>query len=213
MFNVDDKIGFAGSANLTSAGLGAATHPNLEITVPLSSTQLVQASAVLADWWELATPVTTAMVDECQAEAAQVPVRFSRSAMPTGTSSDDVEIADALLASNSEAQVWIKAMDAYHGDDWINSSKRGRPSFRLGDLLVIYVKGTGACFAVVRVSGDTRNDPDSSSRTVERRTRPFAGHGSPPSRSCFTPRTAGEPPWPSWGCPAGRCRADIAGCR
>jgi hypothetical protein len=159
VFLVDDAIGFVGSANLTSPGLGMGDRRNLEVTAVLSAAQLAEASVLLAQWRDQAEVVTDAMIDACQADAARLPVRISRTMITAGASSTDVELANALLDEGLQCKVWIKAMYTYRFENWVNSSKKGRPSFNVGDLLVIYVGGTNCCYAVVSVAGETRNDP------------------------------------------------------
>ncbi len=159
VFIVDDAIGFAGSANLTSPGLGMGMRRNLELTAVLSAAQLAEASALLAQWRDEAEVVTDAMIDACEADAARLPVRISRTMIAAGASSTDVELVNALLDESLRCRVWIKAMYAYRFENWVNSARKRRPSFNGGDLLVIYVGGTNCCYAVVSVVGDTRNDP------------------------------------------------------
>ena len=159
VFLVDDAIGFAGSANLTSPGLGVGKRRNLEVTVVLSAAQLAEASALLAQWREEAEVVTDAMIDACEADAARFPVRISRTMIAAGASTADVELVNALLDESLRSKVWIKAMYVYRFENWVNSSKKGKPSFNVGDLLVIYVGRTNCCYAVVSVAGETSHDP------------------------------------------------------
>jgi PLD-like domain len=158
VFLVDDNVGFAGSANLTSSGLGMGERRNREITVVLTSAQRSETEGIMTEWWSEAKTITIAMIEECGAAARRVPVRASR-VDELAFSDGDVALANSLLEQSLHSKVWLKAMFAYNSEDWVNSSKKGKPSFRAGDILVIYVKKTGCCYSVVQVTGDTRNDP------------------------------------------------------
>lgn len=71
----------------------------------------------------------------------------------------DPSFVSSLAVEDEQLPAWIKAMYAYRFEKWVNCSKRGRPSFNVGDLLVVYVGGTNCCYAAVSVAGETRNDP------------------------------------------------------
>ncbi len=82
-----------------------------------------------------------------------------------GEADHDVE---AVLAEGLAArQVWIKALyaDAVRADrpwspgDWVASPAVRRPSFAVGDLLLVYASYARVCNAVLRVVAPTRLDP------------------------------------------------------
>jgi hypothetical protein len=158
-FLIDNEIGFAGSANLTSSGLGIGERRNLEITVALTSKQCYEAAEILSEWWSGAKVVNNEMIEDCEAAARRVPVRMPRAYEPSISPESTIAVANSLLEQSLHFKVWLKAMFAYGTENWVNSSKKGKPSFRVGDILVIYVKKTGCCYSIVRVTGDTRNDP------------------------------------------------------
>lgn len=166
VFLVDDAAGWAGSANLTAPGLGEALRPNLELTVALSPGQVAQASRVLRGWRAAAKQVTPAMLDECQAKAALVPVRTS--APPGRRGSGRAAAGNKILEDALDAGVWVKAVyqDAARADEgwgpgsFVTSSKRGRPSFAVHDLLLVYAKGAKICNAVLEVDAAAYIDRD-----------------------------------------------------
>ena len=164
VFLTDTSTGFLGSGNLTGSGLGGQPRPNLELGVSLNPAQSAQAGTVLAAWRAAALPITAGMIDDCEREAAVLPVATPR---PPGAS-DRSDSADRILAAGVAAgQVWIKALYAdaaeaeqpWGDDGWVASPAIRKPSFAPGDLLLIYASYTGICNAVVRVVGPTRNDP------------------------------------------------------
>ncbi len=163
VFMVDRARGWVGSANLTAAGLGDSARPNLELTVALSAGQIARTAKVLASWWSAGTPITGDILDECEAKAALVPTRTSTPPGKGRTAAQRSAAGDKVLQDALHANVWIKAVyqdAARAGAAWgpgsfVTSSKRGRPSFTDGDLLLVYVKEAKTCNAVLEVHGDT----------------------------------------------------------
>lgn len=161
-----DSEGWVGSANLTTSGLGDGLRPNLELSVALTAAQVIDASARLETWRLRAKAVTQAMLDECEARASIVPVRTSPPP-GGGRASSRASKANRILEDAKTARVWVKAVyqDAALADvgwgrrSFVTSSKRGRPSFARGDLLLIYAKYAGICNAVLEVTGDAYIDP------------------------------------------------------
>ena len=154
---VDGTAGWVGSANLTASGLGGSVRPNMEMSVPLTAAQVAEAAAVVGAWWSAAAPVTAADLDECEARARLVPVRTS----PPPGGGGGAGPADGVLDDALDAGVWVKAVyqDAARADagwgtgSFVTSSKRGRPSFADGDLLVVYAKQAKVCNAVLEAVG------------------------------------------------------------
>lgn len=164
VFLTDGDAGFVGSGNLTGSGLGGQGRPNLELGVALDPGQCSQAGAVLKAWRDAAVAVTPAMIDACEKEAARLPTSVPRPLGDAGLP----DAADRVLREGLAAtQVWIKAMylDAteaarpWVAGDWVASPAIRRPSFAVGDLMLIYSSYAGVCNAVVRVVGPTRHDP------------------------------------------------------
>jgi hypothetical protein len=163
VFLADGSSGLLGSGNLTASGLGEPTRSNLELGVVLDAAQAAVADGVLSGWRATARPTTTSMLDECEKQAKGLRVPAPR--LPGGGSADDVE---AVLAEGLAAkQVWIKALyaDAAEADrpwspgDWIASPAVRRPSFAVGDLLLVYASYARVCNAVIRVVAPTPLDP------------------------------------------------------
>lgn len=79
-----------------------------------------------------------------------------------------VEKANQLLAEAGGVNLWIKAVygnEAAAGVEredgsWFSSSKRGRPHFAVGELVLIYAKGAQRCNTVLEIATEARYDPD-----------------------------------------------------
>jgi hypothetical protein len=158
-----DSAAFAGSANLTAAGLGTARRANAELSVLLDDMQRRQAEKVFAQWWGRASQVRESDIDECERIAAAIPTRISRPPRLPRARRVRADTADQLLCRASEVGTWIKAV--YRGEesypwaaDWVSTSVKGKPAFRTGDLLVVYAVYAKRCFTVLRVTGDTTFD-------------------------------------------------------
>ncbi|MGW0249878.1 phospholipase D family protein [Nocardia goodfellowii] len=164
---VDEDFGLVGSANLTGVGLGTHTTSNAELSVLLDGEAIQETRRILVSWW------TDDLVDsdrlaQLAAEAADLPkaVRYVPTnlgkAAPTGR---DVEqlLADAR---DPERTLWVKAqhhdpyLDGWREHGWFSSSKRGKPGFRQGDLVLIYSKEAHGCYAVVEIADEPTFDPD-----------------------------------------------------
>lgn len=156
---VDGTLGYVGSANLTYPGLGGYdAGQNLELSVRLLVEQCAEASELLETWWQTANPVTAEALEECQAAADTMATVF----VPrTSAGAEMAATAAQLLTEADTCKVWVKAIYQdgpgveWDGESFITSSKRGRPSFVIHDLMIIYVKDAKCCNAVVEVTGDT----------------------------------------------------------
>lgn len=79
-----------------------------------------------------------------------------------------VEVDEAALldAEARTVDLWAKAVYGdeeadWDGDDlWIAISKRGRPTFAVGDLVLIYAKGLRVCDAIAGVTDEAVWAPD-----------------------------------------------------
>lgn len=158
-----ESQGFTGSANLTSAGLGASSCANAELSVSLDDAQRREAREVYASWWKTATKLDHAAINECEQDAAKIPVRIARPPQASQRRADQVAIANRLLDRATQAGTWVKAV--YRGADdyqWdsplVSSSAKGKPSFQPGDILVVYAKYARTCFTVLEVVGETTFD-------------------------------------------------------
>ena len=155
--------GFTGSANLTSAGLGASARANAELTVVLDEAQRFEARGVYARWWSSAKPVTEQDIDECEQDAAKIPVRIARPPRTSRRKNSQVDEANHILRRAADANTWVKAV--YRGAEdfpwyspWVSSSSKGKPSFESGDVLVVYATDAQCCFTVLQVVGDSTFD-------------------------------------------------------
>jgi hypothetical protein len=165
-FLIDGSRGWAGSANLTASGLGENSRPNLELTVEMSAAQVAQTLQIISAWVSLAKPTTGAMIDECAAKAALIPTRTSTPPGKGRTAAKRSAAGDRILQDALHANIWIKAVyqDAARADagwalgSFVTSSKRGKPSFVNGDLLLVYAKQAKTCNAVLEVKGATYVD-------------------------------------------------------
>ena len=164
VFLVDDAFALVGSANLTGSGLGLVPKPNLELSVRLRDSDVPAARSRTEQWWNAAVKVDEDQLTRLEEAAKQLP-RAPRVSVPrTGGSSQDVEqlLSDARADGVS---LWIKAQygpgypDHWLTDGWFSSSKKGRPSFKPGDLVLVYAKDSSGCYAVVEVTDDPTYDP------------------------------------------------------
>jgi hypothetical protein len=166
VFLVDEVVGFVGSANLTTSGLGGDDWHNKELTVALCDAQRSAAVDQFDAWWSQATDVTSAMLRACAKDAKKV--RVTLDGEPVKANGDDAEIADNLLRESESVQVWIKAVYLdentadgwWSGHPWMGSPDAGRPGFKPGDLVLVYAKDAKRCNAVVEVTDESRRDPD-----------------------------------------------------
>lgn len=177
VFLVDGHTGFLGSANLTSAGLGGAMTPNLELSAAMTASQAATAQALVQSWWDSATVVSQALIDQVEDQARRVQVQSapppasgsgSQPQAQPGAQQLTPEAADALLRHSLGVTVWVKAVYAsddadqmgWPQDGWVSNAGPHQPSISDGDLLVLYVRGYGVCNAVLQATSDAYYDPD-----------------------------------------------------
>lgn len=166
LYLVDDAVGFVGSANLTTSGLGGDEGHNRELTIALSAEPRAAAVLQFDTWWNQGTDVTKATLRACARKAAKVRVTFTGE--PTDADPGEVATADELLREAENVQVWIKAVyrdtttadNPWSASPWFGSPDAGRPGFKPGDLVLLYAKGAKRCNAVLEVAADSRRDPD-----------------------------------------------------
>jgi hypothetical protein len=171
VFLADQAFGLVGSANLTNSGLGASGgKANAELGVLLDATQRQAAATHFDTWWDGASLVTELDIKAVEETAKQLPASVS-AMVPDAGSIDQalplVKSANQLLAEAGGVNLWVKAIyrdemtaDEPWGDgSWFSSSKRGKPSFAVGDLVLIYATGAHRCNAVVEVTAEARDDP------------------------------------------------------
>lgn len=156
-----DNVAFVGSGNLTSAGLGAGTLPNVELTTRLSAPQRAEVGAILQEWRDLATPVNKADLDRADRLAKSLPVALLQP-KPAQAASP----ATQLLIEARSAGLWTKAVyGSWHEQNWSSpdaffaSSKKVRPQFKTGDLALIYVRDYHSCASIVEVTSEAEFAP------------------------------------------------------
>lgn len=158
--------GIAGSGNLTYAGLGAGTNPNLEMYVELSTDQSKAAQVALDGWWAQSAEVDEAALRDVEDRARAVPDVIVPPSPPVGVETEVAQVAAELLAEARHVNLWAKAVYGdeeadWEGDDlWIASSKRGKPTFAPGDLVLIYAKDLHVCDAIVEIKAEAIWAPD-----------------------------------------------------
>ncbi|MCR6647271.1 MAG: phospholipase D-like domain-containing protein [Cellulomonas sp.] len=156
--------GMTGSGNLTHAGLGVGSKPNLELSVMLAQDQVKAAEVAFDGWWNASVVVNEATLGDAEAHARKVPTVVPPS--PPPGRANVAQVAAELLAEARHVNLWAKAVygDAeanWEGDDlWIASSKRGRPTFAPGDLVLIYAKDLHVCDAIVEITAEAIWAPD-----------------------------------------------------
>ncbi len=159
--------GLVGSGNLTQAGLGTSGQPNLEMSVALTPDQARAARDAFDGWWDSATVVNEAALRDAEARAREVPAVVVPPSRPSPPGGDDLpQVAAELLAEARHVNLWAKAVYGdeeadWEGDDlWIASSKRGKPTFAPGDLVLIYAKDLQVCDAIVEITAEAIWAPD-----------------------------------------------------
>jgi hypothetical protein len=164
---VTDDFAMVGSANLTNTGLGAASRPNLELSVELAGDAVARIRGIAETWWESAATVDRAALDDLEARVRTLPRVTLEPASVEAESMGDLvsdQIAE-LIADARERTLWVKAQygepspQQWLHTHWFSSTKRGRPSFKEGDLVLIYSKEAQACYAIVEVLDSAAMDP------------------------------------------------------
>lgn len=161
-----DDVGVVGSANLTMSGLGAGVNSNLELSVGLRATQVAAAKQVFLQWWRGARVVDHQSLKLAKAAAGDVLGVVPPKSASGGDDDEMTRKAVALLGEARRVNLWVKA---HYGDDaahdwfaehsWIASSRGKRPSFKVGDLVLIYAGDLHACYAIVQITSEARYDP------------------------------------------------------
>jgi len=160
------KAGLAGSGNLTQRGLGLHAKPNQEVTVRLTGDQVSAASALLDSWSAQGAAVDETMLAEVGERARKVPSVPAPDPDETDVDQHVIDEAAALLREARNVNLWVKAVygdedppDWSGPDAWIASSKRGRPSFAVGDLVLIYARDLHLCNAIVEITAEAEWAP------------------------------------------------------
>ncbi|MBS0024486.1 phospholipase D-like domain-containing protein [Microbacterium paraoxydans] len=172
----DETFGMMGSANLTGPGLGASADPNFELSLRLRPDDALAVWTQLDEWWNASAAVSREDIDDLDRRARELPraiaVEFSPG--PDEFNEDISELAD-LVSDARERSLWVKAQygqpkyNQWRSEFWFSSAAHRRPSFAPGDLVLIYAKEAHACYAIVEVVDEPRNDPQ---YIVERGGRP-----------------------------------------
>lgn len=155
--------GFLGSANLTGAGLGSSAAPNVELGVELGGAQVAAVKSAMESWQS--REVSADDLNELHAQAQQL----TRAGRPSSDGMDSVSglaIVEQLLldARDRERALWMKseygvpALDQWRGDWYFGSPRKGRPSIKPGDLVLICAQ-TRDCYAVVEVTSEPEDLP------------------------------------------------------
>ena len=164
---IADEFAMVGSANLTNTGLGAATRPNVELSVQLAGEDVAHVRRTIGTWWESAETVDLAALADLEARVTRLPrLALQRTGVEAEPSDNKVgdQIAE-LIADARQRSLWVKAQygapnaQQWLDTHWFSSSKRGRPSFKEGDLVLIYSKEAHASYAIVEVRDAADNNP------------------------------------------------------
>lgn len=164
VYLVDHTFGLVGSANLTGSGLGSTLTPNLELSVRLQADAVVEATRQVATWWNDAKPVLGHDLTELEAEARKLP-RAALVSLPELVGNGSNSALVDLLADARLVNLWVKAQygepdaDQWREEFWFSSRGDRVPSFKAGDLVLIYARDVHACYAIVEVVDSPHNDP------------------------------------------------------
>ena len=153
-----------GSANLTRPGLGLADKSNRELGVTLDASGREKAHQEIASW--PARTITTHDLDELLAKAKSLS-RPSKPADSDLTPELASQQAEQLLidARDPDRKLWLKleygkpALEDWRKPSYFASPKKGKPSFKPGDLVFICAKDTQECYAVVEVTSEPEEKP------------------------------------------------------
>lgn len=173
--------GVIGSANLTGAGLGSSASPNKELGVSLTREQARAARELITEC--PAKRVGTTDFESLLENAKRMGQQAGLQQDPLDAGSA-LQLAERLLvdARGGSRSLWLKleygepALEGWRHRSWFASPKKGKPSFRPGDLVFVCAKDTGDCYAVVEVANEpeyqpqfyidwtTENNPEATSR-------------------------------------------------
>ncbi|MGC5223712.1 phospholipase D-like domain-containing protein [Micromonospora sp. DT81.3] len=166
VYLVDSTFGIVGSANLTGAGLGASTKPNLELSHRLDAGGAEEATTQLEEWWRASVHVSLVDLAKVDADARALPRGLALEiARASDSSEKELTLLAALIGDARQTNLWVKAQygvpdyEQWRGEFWFSSAANRRPSFAPGDLVLIYAKEVHACYAIVEVIDEPRNDP------------------------------------------------------
>ena len=155
-----------GSANLTGAGLGSSARPNHELGVELDQEQAHEALRSIRAWPSLAVGLGDLL--RLEEDGRNLTVGSSQpQAAPAGAQSA-LSQAERLLADarDEDRTLWIKLeygapkCGGWKKSSFFASPRKGRPSFRPGDLVFICAKETRDCYAVVEVTSEAEWQPE-----------------------------------------------------
>jgi hypothetical protein len=190
---VDGDWGLAGSGNLTAAGLGFTGTGNVELGVVLTRRQVATAGDRFEGWWNAATPI----LEEDLALYARLAPKLANARaaarergpvhgepIPVGRGRELSRLDDERVPRRPGRRYWLKML--YHDErdldrwweemTWVSDVHRRRksdhepllrPSYEVGDLLVLYLVGEG-CPAIAEVSGKPDFDPKRVARESNR---------------------------------------------
>ena len=153
-----------GSANLTGPGLGLAAKSNRELGVTLDASGREKARQEIVSW--PARSITPHDLDELLAKAKSLS-RPSKPADSDLTPELASQQAERLLidARDIDRKLWLKleygkpALEGWRQPSYFASPKKGKPSFKPGDLVFICAKDTQECYAVVEVTSEPEEEP------------------------------------------------------
>lgn len=160
---IADSRGLVGSANLTRPGLQSAPASNHELAVVLGPEASGEAAKALDAWWQCASDVGPLELDAADAAAAALPVPTAPPVI--GDEEGKQPEVARLLQEARGSGLWIKAI---YGDDegglWtdgevIASSRKGRPKFAVGDLVLMYLRDHHVINGAVEVRSEARLRP------------------------------------------------------
>jgi hypothetical protein len=174
----DERWGLVGSGNLTVAGSNGG---NAELGVVLGPSQARTAQRRHFDqWWKAAEALDERYLHSLQRRRRPaLPERQQRAGRGGIFAIDPGTELAAFIGDPSRGSYWLKIMHhrperaklaSWRGDFWISDVHRLRPSdgepllkpsYKVGDRLVIYLsrEGRRACPAIVRVTRTPRYEP------------------------------------------------------
>lgn len=167
---VDSDWGLVGSGNLTRAGQKAT---NVELGAVLLPRQHDQARGFFESWWGEAQPIEPSDIAAFKKWRGSLPARKSFPPPPPHgkpirvPEHSDENASDEITGDTG---FWVKAIyyrEKHDDPSWWRTLDRvhdapgrpkGGPQYKVGDRLVIYLRETQTCPAIVRVTAPARFD-------------------------------------------------------
>lgn len=180
---VDTGWGLAGSGNLTVSGMAGQSDGNVELGVVLSRSQVTAAAGHFKSWWTAAKPILPGDLADYRRWVPRRAVQgggtdrapVHGTPIPISPGRELSRLKAERVPRHPDRRYWLKMLYYDERDlhrwwedmSWVSDVHRYRkgdgtpllrPSYRTGDLLVLYLVGR-ACPAIAEVDREPVFDP------------------------------------------------------